>query len=150
MPPNRGFPGFPDDSAASSTGLIKLTADRRTFGFCWFHILADMALITFRSKAAGEIYMFQENARRVFEILGRSDDARGVITPDQLDDAIARLAAAIDDEKAQIKNAAQGGRGPGEDDRAAAQPVTLGQRVVPLLEMLRAAQAKRVDVTWGI
>jgi hypothetical protein len=107
-----------------------------------------MALITFRSKAAGEIYMFQENARRVFEILGRSDDARGVITPDQLDDAIARLAAAVDDEKAQIKNAPQGGRA--EDNRAAAQPVTLGQRVFPLLEMLRAAQAKRVDVTWGI
>ena len=104
-----------------------------------------MALVTFRSKAAGEIYMFPENARQVFEILGRADGARGVITQDQLDDAIARLTAAVDREKAQPKDPAR------DDERpAAARPVSLAQRVFPLLEMLRAAKAKQVDVTWGV
>ena len=28
--------------------------------------------------------------------------------------------------------------------------ITLAQRAHPLLEMLRAAQSKRVDVTWGV
>jgi hypothetical protein len=28
--------------------------------------------------------------------------------------------------------------------------VTLGQRAFPLIEMLRAAEKKKVDVTWGV
>ena len=30
------------------------------------------------------------------------------------------------------------------------RPITLGQRAFPLVEMLREAQKKKVDVTWGI
>jgi len=29
-------------------------------------------------------------------------------------------------------------------------PVTLGQRAFPLIEMLRAAEKRKVDVTWGV
>ena len=34
-----------------------------------------MALVIFRSKAAADITMFAENARRIFEILGRPESA---------------------------------------------------------------------------
>jgi len=75
-----------------------------------------------------------------------------VITAEQVPDALARLQAAVDDEKAQLKAAAENAdaaerRG---DDAAALRAITLGQRAYPLLEMLRAAQKKRVDVTWGV
>jgi len=30
------------------------------------------------------------------------------------------------------------------------RPITLGQRAFPLVEMLREAQKKKVDVTWGV
>jgi len=106
-----------------------------------------MALVTFRSKAAGEIYMFQENARRVFEILGRAEAERGVITAAQLDDAIGRLSAAVDAEKAQLAASRKSGA---DDEPAGARAISLGQRVYPLLEMLRAAKNKQVDVTWGV
>jgi hypothetical protein len=112
-----------------------------------------MSLVVFRSKAAGEIFMFAETARRIFEIIGRSDAARGVITAEQVPDALRRLVAAVDEEKAAIKAAAadaeaHGRRG--DDAPPAGTPVTLGQRAYPLIEMLRAAEKKRVDVTWGV
>lgn len=107
-----------------------------------------MALVVFRSKAAGEIFYLAENARRLFEIVGKDPAPRGVITAAQLPDAIARLVAAVEEEKA-LQKAAQpqeGEAGTGDARRA----VTLGQRAYPLLEMLRAAQKRNVDVTWGV
>ncbi|HEU0204033.1 MAG TPA: DUF1840 domain-containing protein [Burkholderiaceae bacterium] len=116
-----------------------------------------MSLVVFRSKAAGEIFMFAETARRIFDIIGKEEAPRGVITADQVPEALARLVAAVEEEKAQLKAA---GAAAQEADRRgapearevepASRAITLGQRAYPLIEMLRAAQKKRVDVTWGI
>lgn len=111
-----------------------------------------MSLVVFRSKAAGEIFMFAETARRIFEIIGRSEAPRGVITSEQVSDALARLLAAVEQEKAHAKEAAAAAvqadrRG---DEPSAPAPITLGQRAFPLIEMLRAAEKKNVDVTWGV
>jgi hypothetical protein len=112
-----------------------------------------MSLVVFRSKAAGEIFMFAETARRIFELIGRSDAARGVITAEQVPDALQRLVAAVEQEKADIKAAhaaADRDDRRGSDEPAAPAPITLGQRAFPLIEMLRAAEKKKVDVTWGV
>ena len=111
-----------------------------------------MALVVFRSKAAGEIFMFAETARRIFDIIGRQEAPRGVITAEQVPESLQKLVDAVEEEKAQLKAAKD------EADRADKQgegeaqqrPITLGQRAFPLIEMLRAAQKKQVDVTWGI
>ena len=111
-----------------------------------------MSLVVFRSKAAGEIYMFAETARRIFDILGKDDTPRGVITAEQVPDALARLTAAVEDEKEALR-AAQQERDEAErrgDEAIGARAVTLGQRAFPLIEMLRAAQMKKADVTWGV
>jgi hypothetical protein len=111
-----------------------------------------MALIVFRSKAAGEIYMFAETAHRLLEIIGKADSPRGVITAEQVPDALARLVAAVDAEKAQQADAARDrdetarrGEVPGGE-----RPISLSQRAFPLIEMLRAAEKRNVDVTWGV
>jgi len=112
-----------------------------------------MALVVFRSKAAGEIFMFAETARRIFDILDRTEAPRGVITAEQVPDALARLSAAVEEEKEQLKVAQQrieDAERRGDDEAAAARAITLGQRAFPLLEMLRAAAKKKVDVTWGV
>ena len=113
-----------------------------------------MALVVFRSKAAGEIFMFAETARRILSIIGKADSARGVISADQIPDALTRLAAAVEEEKEQIRQAREAaeqserrGEPVGEE---AARTITLGQRAHPLLEMMRAAEKKRVDITWGV
>jgi hypothetical protein len=112
-----------------------------------------MALVVFRSKAAAEIYMFAETARRLLQIVGKTESERGVIRAEEVGDALNRLTAAVEQEKVELR-----------DDRARREldertgdahservvPITLGQRAFPLIEMLRAAQRKQVDVTWGV
>jgi rubrerythrin len=113
-----------------------------------------MGLVVFRSKAAGEIFMFAETARRILAIIGKEDTPRGVISAEQVGDALSRLTAAVEEEKAQIKQSreeteqAQRRGEPAAEEGARA--ITLVQRAHPLLEMLREAQKKRVDVTWGV
>ena len=112
-----------------------------------------MALVVFRSKAAAEIFMFAETAGRLLQIMGKAEAERGVIRAEEVAEALNRLTAAVEQEKADLS-----------DDRARREldertgdahgervlPITLGQRAFPLIEMLRAAQSKRVDVTWGV
>lgn len=111
-----------------------------------------MALVVFRSRAAGEIFMFAETARRLFEIIGRQESPRGVITADQVPEALRKLVAAVEEEKAQLKAASEDAelREKQGDGTVQPRPITLGQRAFPLIEMLREAQKKKVDVTWGI
>ena len=107
-----------------------------------------MALVIFRSKVAADITMFAENARRIFEILGRPESARGVITAEQVPDALQRLTAAVDQEKAQHASADTSSN-EAENKGTQARGVTFSQRAFPLIEMLRAAQKKNADITWG-
>jgi hypothetical protein len=111
-----------------------------------------MALVVFRSKAAGEIFMFAETARRLFEIIGRQESPRGVITAEQVPEALQKLVAAVEEEKAQLKAAGEQAdlQDKEGDGTVRPRPITLGQRAFPLIEMLREAQKKKVDVTWGI
>ena len=108
-----------------------------------------MALVIFRSKAAAEITMFAESARRIFEVIGRPESASGVITVEQIPDTLQRLTAAVEQDKAE-----QGPSADAADDELAskglrARGVTFSQRAFPLIEMLRAAQKKGAAVTWG-
>lgn len=104
-------------------------------------------LYTFRSKAAGEILMLPKHARPLLEVAGKLPDVaaqpRGVFTPDQLDAAIARLEARI-----QATPPATFNEDDPEDMARARQHVDLDQRAFPLLDMLRKARTKGVDVMW--
>ena len=62
-----------------------------------------MALVVFRSKAAGEIFMFAETARRLLQIVGKDDFERGVIRADELSEALDRLTAAVAQEKEELR-----------------------------------------------
>lgn len=109
-----------------------------------------MALVIFRSKVAADITMFADNARRIFEVIGRPESARGVITAEQVPDALQRLTAAVDQDRAQHRAAsADAANDEPEGKGMQARGVTFAQRAFPLIEMLRAAQKKEADVTWG-
>jgi hypothetical protein len=105
-----------------------------------------MALFVFRSKAAGSFVMVPDTARQLLEIIGKPLAERGVITAGQIDEALALLAQAV-----QAAAPADPGASPAADDDPAA-PVAVGlrQRAFPLMQMLRAARQRNVDVTWGI
>ena len=111
-----------------------------------------MALIRFSSKAAGELFMFEQDARHLLGILGKEQTPKGIITADQVAGAIATLKAAIDTQTQEAGADAKPALEPADPDLAdtQAQRVSLRQRAFPLIDMLERAQAKQTDVLWGV
>lgn len=102
-------------------------------------------IVTFKSKAAGDVIMFGESAHQLMKIMGKDPDSQGIITAEQLPAAIAALKGVIEESRRQS--------GPDDEDAdkpAIAQHVSLAQRAVPLLELLEWAHKKNAPVMWGI
>lgn len=107
-------------------------------------------MITFRSDAAADVMMFDDVARRMMEIMGKEFSARGIITVEQLPDAIARLRAAIAEDRAHHAgeyDQPETEEVPGGGKRAY---VGLAQRAVPLVEFLEYSLKAEKPVMWGI
>ena len=101
----------------------------------------------FRSKAGPDVIMLADLTQRIFEILGRPLEPRGILTVEQLPALIIALETAIlkDLEERAKSNAAnqENSEKPKLADR-------LGQRAYPLLELMKQAKAKDEPVMWGV
>lgn len=114
-------------------------------------------LVTFKSNASADVIMFGDAAKKLIGILGKDPaDAKGIVTVAQLPDAIARLKAAIEEDRARQ---AELERRRGQDDEQADQeagrtgmaaPVGLAQRAWPLLAMLEESLREETPVVWGV
>jgi hypothetical protein len=100
----------------------------------------------FRSQATGDVLMMQATGDVVLRLLGREPAERGIIEVAHMADAIARLQAA------SAASAAAPDAAPGDDaaDDDAQRGVGLRQRLWPMIEMLRRAQAAGEPVVWGV
>ena len=110
-------------------------------------------LVTFKSGAAADVIMFGETATKLIAICGKDpDDKRGILTVEQLPEAIRQLEAAIDEDKArQAEQTLQTEQQLEEQGRTGmAAPVGLAQRAWPLLQMLRDSEKESKPVTWGV
>ena len=104
-------------------------------------------LVTFRTKAHANITMFGDVAKQLLELLGHSGTIPSAIMAEDVPAALARLEAAVEQRRAaDAADVSDTDRG--RDDYDAPRKVTLSQRAVPLLELLRAAAAKKVGVMW--
>jgi hypothetical protein len=111
-------------------------------------------LVTFKSKAAADIIMYQEHAKRILDLLHK-DVERGVITATETELAIAKLSQEIAESRArsaaeEASNASANRAHPDDSEREATRSVSFATRVYPFLEMLRAAHKRGCDVAWGI
>lgn len=110
-------------------------------------------LVTFKSKAAAEVIMYEEHAKRILDMLGK-DVKQGIIRVEETGDAIARIEREIEDVKKHAEAEKAQRPSPNEDDeegeRVSPQTVSFSARVYPLLEMLRAAHAAGQPVIWGV
>ena len=113
-------------------------------------------LITFTSKAAAEVLMYKEHAKRILDLLHK-DLKRGVITAAEAAQAVeilekeiaeSRLHPASDDVQRDIN--AHHGEDRDDTDHEGVEVVSFSSRAYPLLEMLRAAKAGGHDVLWGV
>ncbi len=113
-------------------------------------------LITFKSKAAAEVMMYEEHANRILDLLHK-DHKRGVITAAETANAIKLLEGEITISKAHIASEAiqrdvlaHHGEEGDDNEHEPPQSVSFSSRAYPLLEMLRAAHQENQDVMWGV
>ncbi len=113
-------------------------------------------LITFTSKAATEITMYQEHARRILELI-KKDVERGILTPAELPHAIKMLEQAVEDSKAhpisdEVQRDVHAHHNEDGDDNEHEAPeiVSFATRAYPVLEMLYAAHRMNREVMWGV
>ncbi len=113
-------------------------------------------LITFTSKAAAEVLMYKEHAKRILDLL-QKDASRGVITAEEAPKAVAILEKEIEESRLhavteELKRDVHAHHGEAGDDpeHEEAEQVTFASRAYPLLEMLRAARSGGHDVLWGV
>lgn len=113
-------------------------------------------LISFTSKAAAEVIMYKEHAKRILDLLHK-DVNRGVITAAEAPEAVAILEREIAESRAhpvtddvQRDVNAHHSEGSDDTDHEGMEVVSFSTRAYPLLEMLRAAKAGGNDVLWGV
>jgi hypothetical protein len=106
-------------------------------------------LYKFKSKAAGDLIMLQPNGRRVLEIIGKDPGPQGIILPEEMPGAIRALEDAIAKEEAEhqaaIDEAKANGEVPPKFDA-----VSLRQRAVPFIDMLRRCEKEKKEIVWGV
>ena len=101
----------------------------------------------FRSKAGPDVIMLADLTQRIFDILGRPLEPRGILTVDQLPALIITLETAIlKDLEDRAKNN-EAGQENAEKPKLADR---LGQRAYPFLELMKQAKAKDEPVMWGV
>ena len=113
-------------------------------------------LITFKSKAAAEVTMYQEHAKRLLDLLHK-DVARGVITAAETGQALQILESQVAVSRSHpvsndLEHDINAHHGSGGDDNShePVQSVSFAARAYPLIEMLRAAHAGNNDILWGV
>ena len=95
----------------------------------------------FKSPATGDVLMLGPQGDQLLRLLGREPAAQGVIEPEAMAAALQALEAAIASAEAPV----------GDDADEPGKPaVGLRQRLWPMVEMLRRAQAAQARVVWGV
>jgi hypothetical protein len=116
-------------------------------------------LYKFKSKATGDLIMLEPQGKQILKLIGKEPGAKGIILPSEMLSAIDALHAAVEREglaiqvaKAAAKESTQSD---GQAESATPAPdgvrsISLKQRVVPFIDMLRRAHAEEKEVVWGV
>ena len=113
-------------------------------------------LVTFKSKAAADVTMYEVHAKRLLDLLGKEIN-RGVITAAETGHALEVLGAQVEasrlhpasDEVAHDIHAHHSEAGD-DNSHEPSQSVSFSARAFPLMEMLRAAHEGNNDILWGV
>ena len=115
-------------------------------------------IVRLTSSTSGEMIMFAEHARRLFEIIGKECTARGVFTKEQLPEAIAKLQHAVHAEKVALHEAEHKAREDGvdeaeetvddEDHKTGRVGINLGQRATPLIHLMEWSLKEEGFILW--
>lgn len=105
-------------------------------------------LYKFKSKAAADIIMLDANGRELLKILGKEfpeQQAKGILTVLEMPQAIQFIEAALEAEARQLAQVVMEGDGP-----PPSRGVSLRQRLLPFLGMVRLCQKAGQPIVWGV
>lgn len=112
---------------------------------------------TFHSRATADLIMLKGTAEQILKILDKPRGEPGIITVEQIPQAIADLEQAVAEDEQRRRAIEEEIRSGTEQDSAAAAAasaelgaVSLRQRVVPLVDMLRRSAQEGKAVTWTV
>lgn len=94
--------------------------------------------------------MLEDLTSRIFEILDRPLEARGVFLIEQLPIAIEKLEAAVAEDEKQRKEMLEDESDKKSDSSTKVKRDRLGQRAFPFIQLLKAALANQEMVIWGV
>ena len=106
-------------------------------------------LYKFKSKAAGDVIMLEANGRQMLQLIGKDAGPQGIIEASQIPASITALEAAISKDEADQKTASDDAAGRGEKV-GKAEGISLRQRAVPMLDLMRRSQKEGADIVWGV
>ena len=106
-------------------------------------------LYKFKSKAAGDLIMLEPNGRRVLQIIGKDPGPKGIVLPEEMPGAVRKLEEAIAHEEAEHAAAIDEAKAKGEVPPKF-EAVSLRQRAVPLIDMLRRCEREGKEIVWGV
>jgi len=105
-------------------------------------------LYKFKSKAAADVIMLNTNGRELLKILGKDfpeQQAQGILTVAEMPQAIHSIEAALEAEARQLAQMASDGEAP-----PPSRSVSLRQRLLPFLGMVRVCQQAGQPIVWGV
>ena len=106
-------------------------------------------LYKFKSKAAGDLIMLEPNGRRVLQIIGKDPGPQGIVLPEEMPGALGKLEQAIAQEEAEHQAAIEEAKAKGEVPPKF-ESVSLRQRAVPFMDMLRRCSKEGKEIVWGV
>jgi hypothetical protein len=113
-------------------------------------------LLTFKSKGAANVTMYEAHAKRILDLLHK-DVKIGVITAAETAHAVSVLEEQIGasrkheaSEAIQRDVAAHHNENGDDNNHENVDHVSFANRAYPLLDMLREAQKGNYDVLWGV
>ncbi|GAB4396866.1 MAG: hypothetical protein OHK0048_03110 [Rhodoferax sp.] len=110
-------------------------------------------LYKFKSKVTGDVIMLQAHGERLLAIIGKhsaqSPSVRGILLPQDMPAALQALQAAIAQEQAQQQEALARAQAEGLPKPRLAE-VSLRQRALPLMDMMRTCLAEDEPIVWGV
>jgi hypothetical protein len=109
-------------------------------------------LYKFKSKVTGDLIMLEPNGRQLLQLLGKGDAAslsKGILLPPDMPAAIAALERAIAEDEAAQQQRLQEAKVAGEK-LPRSETVSLRQRAVPFIDMLKRCQQADKEIVWGV
>ena len=109
-------------------------------------------LYKFKSKVTGDLIMLEPNGRQILQLIGKGDATslvKGILLPPEMPAAITALERAVAEDEAVQQQRLQEARAAGEKPPRL-ETVSLRQRAVPFIDMLRRCHQADEEVVWGV